>query len=675
VQNLLTAVTVVLGAFLLFQVQPMLAKAILPWFGGSAAVWNTCMLFFQGVLFFGYAYAHGLSRRVPPRRQAAAHIALLVVSLAFLPVLPSTDWKPEGAEAPIPRILALLAASVGLPYLLLSSTSPLVQSWWARRQRALPYRYFALSNAASLAALIGYPIWIEPFFSLSGQSWLWSGGYVIYALCCATLAVMTARSHPVPAVADTAREAMPATPAPALRTQFVWLVLAASASVMSLSVTNHLCQNVAPMPFLWVLPLAAYLLSFIVAFERESWYRRPVFVTAHGLALAGAGWFLTRNASEFRIGIVVPSLIAALFFWCVFCHGELARRKPDATHLTHFYLMMSLGGALGAALVGIGAPYLLQAHYDLPIALAVVGMVTLMLEYRRGLLTDLAWTTLAVFLLVATGTYVRSFHEGARVVSRNFYGSLRVVDQGTGLDARRLMVHGVVNHGTQFLDPSKKGIATMYFGKGSGGQLAIENFRENGGPERVGIIGLGVGTLAAYGRAGDTYRFYELNPDVVDLARREFTFLSDSKAKVDVVVGDGRLSLERESPQNYDVFIVDAFSGDSIPVHLLTRECFDLYFRHIRHGGAVAVHVSNSALDVASVVKTVVHSLGKPFIEVRTSADAPAGRSPSIWVMVACEPDALDKPAIREAAVQTQPPPPRLLAWTDSYSSLFPILK
>jgi hypothetical protein len=662
--GLLAGTTIVLGAILLFLVQPMVAKAILPWFGGSAAVWTTCMLFFQTVLFLGYAYAHWMNRRVGARAQALVHLALLGVSLWFLPPLPAAYWRPTGGEEPVGRILALLAVAVGIPFFLLSSTSPLVQSWCARNGVLLPYRFFALSNLASLAGLLGYPLWIEPAMKLEAQGRLWSGGFAAYGVCGGVLAFLSRRGERA-AGAEAVQK-------PGWQQQAVWLVLAACGSTLSLAVTNHLCQNVAPIPFLWVLPLAAYLLSFIVCFERDGWYQRPVVLPLHLASLAGAGYLLASDGQEFRLRLMVPALTAGLFLWCVYCHGELAKRKPAREHLTYFYLMVALGGAAGAALVSLGAPFLLPAYFDLAVALAACGLITLMMEYRKSVVTDIAWTALAIWLAVVVGAYVQSSRANARLLTRNFYGSLRVVESGSGNMARRSLVHGVVTHGAQFQSPEKRQIATAYYGKGSGAQLAIENFRHS--PQKVGVIGLGVGTVAGYGRPGDTYRFYELNPAVVEAAEREFSFLADTPANVETVVGDGRLSLEREAPQEFDVLIVDAFSGDSIPSHLLTLECFAIYLRHIRQDGVLALHVSNSALDVVQVVRAAALRLGLPWLEFHTDAEAETDRAESDWVLIARSRELLEKPSLaaaRRGGAGTN----RAQPWTDTYSSLISILK
>lgn len=664
--TLLAGCTIFVSAFLLFQVQPMMAKAILPWFGGSAAVWGVCLMFFQTVLFLGYLYAHWLTQKVPPRRQVWVHAGLLAASLVALPVLPGAGWKPAGAEDPGWRILLLLSATAGLPYFLLSSTSPLVQSWFSRSHGGrLPYRYFALSNFASLAALLSYPTLVEPYVGIRRQGWWWSGGYVLFAAICTAVGWYASRHR-----SGTTEAEVHANPdrRPGLGDKALWVVLAATASVLSLAVTNHLTENMAPIPFLWVLPLAVYLLTFILCFERDGWYpRRPMLVLQCG-ALAGLSYLLVKQTPGTSIRLIIPALLAGLFVLCMFCHGELARRKPAAAHLTQFYLMLSLGGALGAVLVGMVAPRVLLGSYELALAVAACAFLTLMLEYRKSWVTDIVWTAVAVGAIIAAGLQVRSYKAPARVLMRSFYGGLRVVDG----DSTRVLIHGVVSHGSQFLDPARKDRPTTYYAPGSGIQLAIEAQRHPG--ERVGVIGLGAGTLAAYGHAGDVYRFYEINPQVLELARTEFTFLADTPAKVETVLGDGRLSLEREAPQNFDVLAVDAFSGDSVPVHLLSREALQVFFRHVRPAGLVAFHVSNTALRLPPVVDKLAQDAGYTALRIHVSPDPALERSESEWVLVAREREALEcaefkgvgEPFTRIAGLRS---------WTDDYSSLFRILR
>ncbi len=655
--------TIFLSAFLLFQVQPMLAKRILPWFGGVAGVWSTCLLFFQGALFLGYLYAHVIVKRLSPRAQFRTHVATLAVSALFLPVIPSAAWKPSGQEEPILLILSLLVATIGLPFLLLSSTSPLVQSWYARvSSGALPYRYFALSNLASLAALLTYPTLVEPYLPMQSQAILWSAAYALYLV----LAGWTAWGARNAAAAAAETPVASARPTNSMRVS--WLALAFCASAISISATNHLCQNVAAIPLLWVVPLSAYLLTFILCFEREGWYPRKPMLALFVAAMAGMGWLISKQTPETDIRLIIAAVSAGIFLCCMVCHGELVRRKPAHEHLTEFYLMISLGGVLGAIVVGLGAPYLLRGNHEFPFALAACAITILFLEYRRSALGDVLWASVAVGTLAVAMFQVQLSAVNARVQARNFYGGLRSVDR----DGYRILVHGVINHGQQVLDPQRRLHPTTYYARGTGVELAIEALRKPA--QRVGIIGLGAGTLAAYGKPGDYYRFYELNPQVLHLARTEFTFLREAQANTEVILGDGRLSLERETAQNFDVLVVDAFSGDSIPVHLLSREAFELYLRHIRPGGILALHISSQILRIPPVVERAVQSLGLHSLYIHNAPDPNVYRSEAEWMLVARRPDDLRRPPL-ENARPTQVAYAGVRLWTDDYSALIPILK
>ncbi|HTB20101.1 MAG TPA: hypothetical protein VK708_18390, partial [Bryobacteraceae bacterium] len=335
------ACTIFLSAFLLFAVQPMIGKIILPWFGGSAAVWSTCLLFFQAALLAGYFYADRSTRLLKPKRQATLHIALMAISLALLPILPSPSWKPSQAGDPSLRILLLLTATIGLPYLLLSTTSPLLQAWYvAAKPGSVPYRLFALSNFGSLLALLSYPVFVEPTFTTPGQAYGWSGIYVLFVLICAAVAWRTMRAAPQQPLtaADTSD-----VPPPSWTIRIVWTALAACASTLLLAISNHLSSNVAPIPFLWVLPLGVYLLSFILCFERDKVYNRGVFLPLLVIGLDGAAYAIYANEGNPNIAWAIPTFVATLFICCMVCHGELARLKPDPRHLTGFYLMISLG--------------------------------------------------------------------------------------------------------------------------------------------------------------------------------------------------------------------------------------------------------------------------------------------------------------------------------------------
>ena len=668
----LYAVTIFLSAFLLFQVQPLIAKMILPWFGGSAAVWTTCMLFFQLLLLAGYVYSHAyVSLRVPARR--FVHVALLALAAATLPLAASAAWKPAGGEDPTWRILGLLATSVGAPYFVLSTTGPLVQAWHARAHAgASPYRLFALSNLGSMLALLSYPFLFEPTLTLRHQAVIWSGGFVLFALLCGTLA-WRGRGGDLPAPAS--EEA--AKPGPGL--QALWVALAACASTLLLAFTGHMTLNIAAIPLLWVLPLALYLLSFVLCFEASGWYRRWLF-----LPLLAAGFTavcVTLTRSNPSIWTLIPLYSATLFVACMVCHGELARSKPHPRYLTGFYLMLALGGALGGVLVGLIAPAAFDELYELPIGMVAlcvcVGLALLrdptnLLRGRWGTPAKLALLVLIVALAAQLARTYRANAADQRVTLRNFYGVLNVRDSGEGPDAMRVLSHGTIIHGKQFLEDAKRDLPTTYYGVTSGVGLAILDARAHG-RVRLGVVGLGAGTLAAYGRAGDLVRFYDINPQVVDLARTEFSFLKDSPAKVEVALGDARLSLEREAPQNFDVLALDAFSSDAIPVHLLTVEAFRAYLRQLKPGGILAVHISNRYLDLVPVVQQAARALSLELREIDNEDDDDAGVYRSDWLLLSTSPAAFGGPLLDDA--QKIDADPRVQLWTDDYSDLYRILK
>ncbi len=667
--------TIFLSAFLLFQIQPMIAKMILPWFGGSAAVWITAMLFFQTTLLGGYLYAHWSIRSLRPRMQAVAHILLLGISLILLPVVPSPGWRPTGNEDPILRILGLLTLSVGLPYFLLSTTSPLIQAWYARKHQAsLPYRLFALSNLASLLGLLAYPVFVEPAVALRQQSFGWSAAYAVFvSLGIASALISSRRTSPLTCGADGKKQEDTAEcRPPRVREQVLWLLLAACASTLLLSVTNHLTQNVASIPFLWVLPLGLYLLTFILTFDYERLYNRAVFIWLLMTAIGGMAYGLIHWNSRTDLRIVIPVFSAGLFLCCMSFHGELVKRKPVTQYLTSFYLMLSLGGALGGVLVGIAAPKFLPGNFELPLSLTACAFLMLFLiDYRRWRFAVAVSWAVAVGVILTGGHYISSYAKSARVMERNFYGSLRITDTEPGTrDGIRTMVHGTVIHGKQFTAPERRREHITYYGPESGVGLALKYPRLS--PLKVGVIGLGAGSLAAYAQPGDTFRFYEINPLVEKLARSEFTYLSDCRGKTEIILGDGRLSLEREPDQQYDLIVVDAFSGDSIPVHLLTTQALKLYFRHLKPNGILALHITNTHLDLDSVVEKLGSTLGKHALLITNKEDMDRQIYSARWALVSSKPIA--DPAIQNAAAKLASRPD-LRVWTDDYNNLFQILK
>jgi hypothetical protein len=609
----LYALAIFLSAFLLFQVQPIIAKMMLPWFGGTSAVWTTCMLFFQLVLLAGYGYAHWLNSRRTRAMQAGVHTALLAASLLLLPIVPRASWKPEGGENPSWLLLGLLAATVGLPYFLLSTTSPLLQAWYARsRKGAMPYRLFALSNLASMLALLSYPPVVEPNLSTHAQALVWSAGYCGFAVLSAALAWSGGRWRVTPEM--TAGEEDPAQP-PSWGVRLLWMALAACASTLLLAVTNFLTQDVAAIPFLWIVPLSVYLLSFILCFESRRLYWRFVYLPLLPLALWVCTWLIRDTTGHFTIQSAIAMMTAALFVLCMVCHGELASLKPHPRYLTGFYLMVSAGGALGGLFVGLVAPYSFNAYYEFPVGLGVCAVLAAIVMYRRGWFARPLTQALAVVALTAyvvtLVNVARGYVSGYDLVVRNFYGRLAVYDGSEGLeDSARHLMHGVIDHGIQALDPAYRRQPVSYFCPSSGVGIAMHSLPE-GLPHKIGVLGLGCGTLAAYTMPSDILRIYEINPLVVQIAKDRFTYLKDTAARTQIVMGDGRLSLEREPSQQFDLLVMDAFSGDSVPVHLITREAFRTYFRHLKPGGILAVNVTNRYLDLNPVIERAASDFGK----------------------------------------------------------------
>ncbi|MBI3131694.1 MAG: fused MFS/spermidine synthase [Acidobacteria bacterium] len=674
---LLPCAMVGLGAFLLFQVQPLLAKRILPWFGGSAAVWTACMLFFQVMLLLGYGYAH-LLQKLPVRRQATMHGFLLLVSLLLMPLNPSASWKPHDPGDPTLRILALLGATVGLPYLLLSATSPLVQAWVSRERLGWqPWRLFALSNAGSLFALLSYPVLIEPFLVLPTQAWAWTWTFVAYVACALAMAW---RARVLPEIE--AAQGQGDGPAPNFGLRAFWVALAFVPSLLLLSVTSHLSTNVAPIPFLWVLPLCLYLLSFILTFEHPRWYVRTAWLGLLGPALIAMGLMLSRDFAHAPVRVQVPFFSAGLFTVCMVGHGELARLRPHPRHLTGFYLCLSVGGALGGVFAGLIAPRIFNTLLELPLGLVLCGGLAF-LSWARDSKAENVWVRRALMLMLALSAggvfamatyYRRESAKESLVQGRNFYGALRVKEEGEGDDHMRLLLHGTINHGGQFLKPGHERDPATYYGRSSGVGRAITD-AQVGGPVKVGVIGLGSGGLLSYVRPGDRFRVYEINALVEAMARTWFEGLPKAPEPVDLVLGDARLMLEVEAPQAYDVLAVDAFSSDSIPVHLLTREAFDAYRRHLKPDGILAVHISNRYLDLKPVLVAEAEAGAWFAVYVNDGAEEePEGVYSSDWVLLTRDPAALQRARVKSGS-EPLASKRTVGRWSDDFSNLYRILK
>jgi hypothetical protein len=750
------ALAIFVSAFLLFQVQLLLGKEVLPLFGGASAVWTVCVFVFQLLFLAGYGYSHGLAMRLPLRKQVTVHGSLLGVSAIFIAILAyirsvpigsAANWQPKPGADPAWAITEFLMSAIGLPFFLLSATSPLLQHWFARAgPKRLPYRLYALSNAGSLLGLVSYPTLVEPHIPLSTQRWAWVVGYGLFLVCYFFSTRSVLRSA---APAGLRQKAIPnlrlrgRTVGWPLRLQ--WIGLAACASVLLLATTNLVCQDIAVSPFLLVLQLSLYLLSFIVCFESDRWYRREIFYPAFALAIAFVIVISLPNAT-YSFMTQLAAYSAVLFAGCMVCHGEAARTRPHSESLTTFYLSIAIGGTLGGVAVSLLAPRIFPNYWEYP--LAVLGCIAVLWSvsvrersswWYRGraslALLLLAGTTLLAPVALAPlwaeaarmprsiGLYAGAFLTGAAILlyalerrapqalpapilvrnaarvvlalltagllipqkaalyhviasSRNFYGVLSVIDVDDSYLALR---YGSTVHGFQYRDAQRARLATGYYGPASGANIIIRNWPQH--PMRVGLVGMGVGTLAALAQSGDVFRFYEINPDVYKLStglQPSFTYLRDSPGRIEVVLGDARLTLEREADsgsfQKFDVLVLDAFSSDAIPMHLLTREAFRVYARHLRGPASViAVHISNQTLDLRPVLAGIARDFG--FSALRVEPLLPTGPfSQSDWILLSHDPAALSGAEIGKHS-EPFPADTRPVSWTDDYCDLLSVMR
>ncbi len=693
------AFTIFLSAFLLFQVQPLIGKFILPWFGGSPAVWTTCMLFFQVVLLAGYSYAHLLASKLSPRAQAAGHILLLLASLAFLPIAPNAElWKPVDSRTPIVGILLLLTFTIGLPYFLLSSTGPLLQESFRRETGRTPYRLYSLSNIGSLLALLTYPFLFEPQLTLRTQILGWSCSYALFVLLCAWSALGLAR----PALAGAGEINVPlnAGPPPKARDVALWLALAACGSAMLLATTNQLCLEVCSVPFLWIVPLAIYLFTFIICFDHERWYHRGVFLVLLAAAVLLACYALYKgNAMRLWQQLLVYS--ATLWVCCMVCHGELAHSKPAPRFATLFYLMVAAGGAVGGILVALVAPLVLRDFWEYQIGLILTVILAAVSTLagsgsRTSGLPKLAWIVASIVCVsagfaVGVGIGLPGNEDNAErnlETTRNFYGVLRVNELEDVYDdngPKRELIHGRIQHGFQYLDRQLRLWPTTYYGHSSGVGVAIDHHprRTNPDPEqrtlRIGVVGLGCGTLAAYGNEGDYICFYEINPEVVRISDEYFTYRQDTAAQVEVILGDARIEMERQKAegklQKFDILAVDAFSSDSIPMHLLTKQCVELYREHLKPDGLLCIHISNRFLDLSGVVAGIAEALGCECVFIDSEGDATQGTDRATWAIVTTNEAFLKTPEVAGATLSSDEHNGPKVIWTDDYGSLWQVLE
>jgi hypothetical protein len=631
---------VFVAAFLLFLVEPIVAKQLLPVLGGSAAVWITCLVFFQTALLAGYAYAHWMARR-EGRGVFVGHVALLAVGAlsALAWGFPANSTPRAGTAHPFLLLFEALLLSIGLPFVALASTSPLFQAWVARLEPgAIPYRLFALSNLASLLALALYPTVIEPYLSLRTQRAAWSVGFGCFvALSC-------------------------------------WLANGLAKSVPG-AVTTYITANIAAIPLLWILPLAAYLITLIIAFQAGGLVPRGILLRFLAVMLASLAYLLSKIDVTLPTWIGIGFFLLEVFVACLFCHVEAYAIRPRRTaELTSFYLLFAAGGAIGSFLIGVVAPLITSANYDVPITFFATALVAVVVTWDQGWSQRLLWSVGSALLVYVIVLLHAAYQQQTLVMVRNFYGSLRVKQSGIpGLYPMRILTHGTIQHGTQIFTPELMRTPTTYYAEDSGVGLALR-YCCGGRARNIGVIGLGAGTLAAYGRPGDRMRFYELNPAVLPIAQHLFTYLRDSPAQISFAEGDARASLAQEAPQGFDVLVVDAFSGDAIPLHLLTREAVELYKRHLAPGGILAFHVSNQHVALAPEIALLAAAAGMQARTVQTEPNPARGEYRATWVLLTKNQSFLSNPVV--ADVILLPEEKRgLRLWTDDYSSLLPLLR
>ncbi len=679
--RLLFVSAVFLAAFLLFLVEPIVAKQLLPVLGGSAAVWITCLVFFQTALLCAYAYAHWLTRH--PRW--IGHLILLVAAFAF-----SGFWAfgaidlSRSSEHPVATIFLALSLWIGLPFVTLGATSPLLQFWWSRVEgEGIPYRLFALSNLASLLALGLYPTVVEPYFTLHTQRAAWFIGFLLFVLLATILTLRSRAATQSSAPSQPAESAsLPASP---ITHKLLWLLLPMGASMQLTTVTSYLTANIAPIPLLWILPLAVYLLTIIVAFEFPRLLPRSIVARLLAVMLAGLGYMLSQVDVSLPLRIGVLFFLIELFVAGLFCHSEAYALRPRrAAESTLFYLLFAAGGALGSFLAALVFPFLFSFNYDLAITFFVTALLALACWWRGGWALRLLWAVASVMMLMLVFWLHIAYQRSTVVAVRNFYGILRVKQTyGYPSATLRTLTNGTIEHGTQmFGTDAQRKTPTTYYARDSGIGLALRfccpgpngSRSTPGRPRSIGVIGLGAGTLAAYGQPGDHIHFYEINPAVVPIAQNVFSYIRDSGAQVEITGGDARTSLAHESPQHFDVLAVDAFSGDAIPLHLLTAQALSLYRRNLAPGGIIAFHISNQHVDLEPAIALLAQNAGMHAVRVTSPPNDNRDEFTAVWVLLSDDADFFAQP---DVAASARPPSykPGLRLWTDDYSSLLPLLR
>jgi SAM-dependent methyltransferase len=668
--RLLFGGAVFLASFLLFLVEPMAAKQLLPQLGGSAAVWITCLVFFQTALLLAYLYAHWLTRRL----QWVLHCLLMVLA-----VISSISWtlsklgSGQPSDHPVATIFLALSVSIGLPFLMLGATSPLLQVWWSRVENgAIPYKLYALSNLASLLALALYPTLIEPRLTLHAQRLAWCCGFAVFAVLSVALSLATRTANLSVRSAFSDDDQIPSAP---LSHRVLWVLLPMGAAMQLSSVTSYLTANVAAIPLLWILPLGVYLLTLIFAFQFPQFLRRSLVSRFLVVMLASLGYMLAQVNVTLPMGIGILFFLAEVLVSCLFCHSEAYALRPRRkSETTLFYLLFAAGGALGSFLIGIVSPLAFRFNYDLPLTFFVTALLALAVTWVTGWSQRLLWLVASAAMLIMVFLVHTAYQRDTTIAIRNFYGSLRVKqDHGYAGATLRTLLNGSIQHGTQIFGTEQlRRMPTTYYARDSGVGLALSQCCA-GRTKRVGVIGLGAGTLAAYGQPGDQFRFYEINPAVAPIAKNAFTYIRDSGAQIEIIEGDARTSLARENPQQFDVLVVDAFTGDAIPLHLLTTQALALYRRHLAPGGVLVFHISNQHVDLGPPIALLAASAGLQVRRVSSMANDERAEFTATWMLVSDSDSFFAQPAIRDHSSVPQLKT-GLRVWTDDYSSLLPAL-
>ncbi len=741
------SLTIFLSAFLLFQVQPLISKFILPWFGGSPAVWTTAMLFFQCTLFLGYVYSHLLASRLKLKTQVKLHGVLLVLaSIMAIFVIPIGALKPDADDDPTLRILMLLTICVGLPYFVLSTTGPLIQAWFSHAYPGRsPYRLFSLSNIGSLLALGSFPVLFEPYLEIKTMGYVWMVGFWMFAGLCMVCAwkvhAIAVQPHLAQldshSVGQSEGKSIASDTIPSFWRRIACIALSGLSSLMFIATTNHVCHDIATVPFLWIVPLALYLLSFIICFDHPRWYVREVWSGLCALGILGVT--VVDPDLPFLASLLLQ--FGTMFTICMICHGELVRLRPaNSKYLTEYYLFISAGGALGGLFITFVATPYFDEYYEWPIGLLISLWLSLFVFlstlWQRGFSANAGLPGIVSFVSLATLAVTWSIDpfdwrtppigqgivEKTLLKARNFYGTVQVEEQvytheipaekNDGLarspsDSRRSFWSGNILHGRQLTDPKLRSVPLTYYDHESGVGRTLQycfdgDFKTK--PLKYAVVGLGAGSLATYARAAEGDRaadecvLYEINPLVEEIAREHFWYLPDYETRlgkpIEMRLGDARLTMEREPPQEYDVIVLDAFSGDSVPAHLLTREAFEIYRRHLKKNedgtlkGMICIHITNTFLNLYPITKNAAEQvLNMPFTSIYRQSESLTGAMRSHYFIITNDLRFLaETPMVPQFKTVTDPSTgesqsiaidrdwPGIAIWTDHYSTIFNIM-